>query len=484
MYLYINPSRLTYLNQFYLQNEPPAEGHSDDSITPTCDVRLRRSTSLPRIQSPRSNSRFPVHERNSRTPSPDSERRSPDPGSLAGAGEELDASDNVPGPNTDFENLQGEDNEDEPTDMEPILKELKDAQFFIDAIKDAKLDESGLDEACLHRIRNPPQRQADEDIDPLLKLSIDIFLATGNASQATYTAIKDALIKYDPTLEISSHAITKKRIADITGVLPLRTDMCVNTCIAYTGPFSNFESCKECNEPRYDLKQSTATKKVPRRQFLTIPLGTQIQALFRSPESAKQMCYRTELTAKIMQELGANNRIIDVYEDIFHGKDYLTAVGNGIVTTNDILLMFSIDGAQLYAMKASDCWIAIWVILNQSPELRFKKIKVLPAFFAGGPNKPKNMESFCYPSFFHLAALQNEGLSVWDASTDQVKSVDLMLATATGDGPAISIMGGGVGHCGAVGCRKNGCMMPGRRKEGDKTYYPAALKPNTLAHLL
>ena len=41
-----------------------------------------------------------------------------------------------------------------------------------------------------------------------------------------------------------------------------------------------------------------------------------------------------------------------------------------IINCTDMILMLSIDGAQLYAHKASDCWIYIWIILDHPPHLR------------------------------------------------------------------------------------------------------------------
>jgi hypothetical protein len=51
------------------------------------------------------------------------------------------------------------------------------------------------------------------------------------------------------------------------------------------------------------------------------------------------------------------------------------------------VLLFFIDGAQLYAHKASDYWIYIWVILDLRPGLRYKKKFVVPGGIIPGPNR-------------------------------------------------------------------------------------------------
>ena len=45
----------------------------------------------------------------------------------------------------------------------------------------------------------------------------------------------------------------------------------------------------------------------------------------------------------------------DKYSDVLHGSNLIEAFCDGHVTENNIVLMFSVDGAQLYAKKASAC---------------------------------------------------------------------------------------------------------------------------------
>jgi hypothetical protein len=103
------------------------------------------------------------------------------------------------------------------------------------------------------------------------------------------------------------------------------------------------------------------------------------------------------------------------YSDVLHGSDLIEAFKHGRIGADDIVLMFSIDGAQLYAMKASACWIYIWVLFNLPPALRYKKKHIFIGGFIPGPNNPKNLDSFLFPGLQHLVVLQKEGLRIWDA---------------------------------------------------------------------
>ncbi|KAG1887084.1 hypothetical protein F4604DRAFT_1675126 [Suillus subluteus] len=55
--------------------------------------------------------------------------------------------------------------------------------------------------------------------------------------------------------------------------------------------------------------------------------------------------------------------------DFLDGSDYLEAVVDGRIKPGDVVLMMSVDGAQLYESKMSDCWVGIWVVFDRSPEM-------------------------------------------------------------------------------------------------------------------
>ncbi|KAJ6466332.1 hypothetical protein C8R45DRAFT_485809 [Mycena sanguinolenta] len=255
----------------------------------------------------------------------------------------------------------------EPHLLESTLEDFQIANAFIRALRDASLDdeEEKLDSDTLHRLRNPPQEPPTLDTDK--RLSIDIFLAVSNASEQTYNSVRDALLRRYPENPILSHHCVKKLISDLTGVVYVTRDMCVNSCMAFTGPFASLDRCKyqDCSEPRYDPKHPEA--QIPQQQFNTILLGPQLQALRRSIEGATELCYRERITKAIFDNLDENDDIKTLpYTDFFDGADYIEAVRTGKIKRGDNILMLSVDGAQLYRNKTSDCWIAAWIIIGRS----------------------------------------------------------------------------------------------------------------------
>lgn len=225
--------------------------------------------------------------------------------------------------------------------------------------------------------------------------------------------------------------------------------MCVNSCVAYTGLFKDLSTCPECGEPRNDL----ASKK-PRQEFHTMPIGPQTQATKGGAVGAEELRYCLDKTTQVMEEIfqKGEGAIFDQYDNSFDGSDYIEAVKKGHIKPNDMVLMLSIDGAQLYEMKASDCWIYIWAVYDLSPGAPYKKRYVLPGGFIPGPKKPKWIDSFIFVELHHLSALQKEGLKLWDAAQNTVVTSFPFLALGNADGPSLVHLSGLVGHHGRMGC--------------------------------
>ena len=247
---------------------------------------------------------------------------------------------------------------------DPNLIRLEDHRLtadFIKLLRSASLDDpvNGLsaEPEALERLRSPPRDQPVDSIDDDTRMAIDLYL--GNPSDATYEINRAAILRRYPDSSLPSYYRTNRMVSDLTGIESIVHDMCINSCLAYTGPFADLESCPTCSESRYDqfrLEVSSGRDRIPRQQFHTIPIGPQLQALYRDPESAKRAHYLREERSRILAEL-ENCGYLETYSDVLHGSDLIGAFQDGRIGEDDIVLMFSIDGAQLYAKKASTCWI-------------------------------------------------------------------------------------------------------------------------------
>ncbi|KAI6114439.1 hypothetical protein F5141DRAFT_1002244 [Pisolithus sp. B1] len=134
--------------------------------------------------------------------------------------------------------------------------------------------------------------------------------------------------------------------------------MCVNSCAAYIGPLSDMDTCPECSKLCYNqvkFNKSGGKIKHPHAVFHMIPIALQIQSLWQHSESAEKMCYWHHHTQQIFCKLQKNDGLVDAYDNVFCSHAYLNAMTQNKIQPDDTLLMISIDGAQLYESKESDC---------------------------------------------------------------------------------------------------------------------------------
>jgi hypothetical protein len=220
---------------------------------------------------------------------------------------------------------------------------------FIRALEVASLDDEGmrLEPEALERLRNPLQRPIDT-LSPDLCLALNLFVAVGNSSQETYSSVRSAIIRCYPENELFSYAQIKTRVSKLSGITLLIHDMCINNCLGYTGPFAGLDTCPKCGKPRYDqitLANSGGKVNKARQEFHTMPVGPQLQGLWRHPDSVASVKYRDTPMAEIIEELERNNGLLERYNDFFHSSEYLEAVNSSHIELGDMVLMFSIDGA-------------------------------------------------------------------------------------------------------------------------------------------
>ncbi|KAN0118507.1 hypothetical protein V8E52_005237 [Russula decolorans] len=284
-------------------------------------------------------------------------------------------------------------------------------------IRNAQLKDDIDDANVLYRLRNP-LRDVPE-LDEQTQISLELFSALAAHPKSAYEEAHRVFNKTRPDSLLHSYWVVKSRLEKLSGITQIETDMCPNSCVAFTGPFAILQQCPECAEPRYDNKKPG---NVPLKRFYMISLGPQIQAQWQTPEGANWMRYRNHKTTAIHAKLDRNpGKPIDIYEDIYDGYQYLEAVKTGHIKEDDTLVLFSLDGAQLYRDKNSDCYFFVWIILNLSPDFCYKKAYILPGGFVPGPNPPRKVESFLLPSFRHVSAVQRKGgLAIWDGQKQQV----------------------------------------------------------------
>ncbi|KAG2076100.1 hypothetical protein BDR04DRAFT_1133197 [Suillus decipiens] len=305
-----------------------------------------------------------------------------------------------------------------------VLLKIQETFEFILALKNASLEDpvAKMNDEALERLRNPPKVPLEIN-NPGIRHSISMYLALEHGSQDAYNRVRRSTMRNFAGAaavdDIPSFYHVEKLISTHTGVKSLEHDMCSQSCLAFMGPYSALDCCLICDTSHWNqarLQVSNGCTRVTAQKFITIPLGLQLQAF------AHDMRYLCEWTQQILAQLRAT-QTIPVIDDIAMGQDILGVVLDGDIKPNDIVLMVSLDGAQLCGGKQSNCWMYIWIIVNLSPNKHYRKIH------------PKNVDSFLFIGMHHLAAIQNEGLTIWDASCDVTFISDIHLLFTTADGP-------------------------------------------------
>ena len=158
-------------------------------------------------------------------------------------------------------------------------------QKFLDILHTVSLEDTGMDPQDILALRDPDSGFDLLDPSPLL-CSMRHFINNSGSSHDHYDGICKIEELYNPNDPLLSFDQVKCCVRWLSGVVPIEHNMCINSCIAYTGPYSHLDSCPQCATPRH----FPGTNR-PQKWFSTIPIGLIIQALYGSHNLAEHMHY-------------------------------------------------------------------------------------------------------------------------------------------------------------------------------------------------
>jgi hypothetical protein len=164
----------------------------------------------------------------------------------------------------------------------------------------------------ISRVHKSPHSSAPQLTNDQM-LSLKYFLSLHNTSQQAYEDVVSDT-QSDPRnkcFNLLSWYAVEKLVQELTGVTAIATEMCPDSCVAYTGPFANREDCFYCGKPHYETvtieKPDGTQKEITQAtwQCYTIPIGPMLQALYHSPEIAEKMQYCFEATKVSLAQAAA-----------------------------------------------------------------------------------------------------------------------------------------------------------------------------------
>jgi hypothetical protein len=131
------------------------------------------------------------------------------------------------------------------------IDDLKKTARFIRSLRDATLEHSNMRQDDINRLRTANLGPILDVEDKHFIKSLRGFLLSTSVSQATYNAWRDLILDCYPDDPFLSFNQMKRHIEQLSGVVPIYHDMCQDTCIRFTGPFTDCEHCSICGTDHY-----------------------------------------------------------------------------------------------------------------------------------------------------------------------------------------------------------------------------------------
>ena len=140
-----------------------------------------------------------------------------------------------------------------------------------------------------------------------------------------------------------------------------------------------------------------------------------IRSYFATTKTAEELKYRSQTLQNAIKLVGSTSRTFSDFADSeVHRKQFQQE--NLFQSSRDCAWVLSSDGAQLTMKKQSNTWIVILILLDYSPEKRYKTENIIVPLAIPGPNSPSNIESFIWPLYQDIVRFGQE-IWLWNALT-------------------------------------------------------------------
>ncbi|KAG9126384.1 hypothetical protein FRC07_003631 [Ceratobasidium sp. 392] len=265
------------------------------------------------------------------------------------------------------------------------------------------------------------------------------------------------------------------RILQLTGMKGTRIDCCINSCVAYTGPYKKRLECPRCGAFRYKRDKRSRTGVRSRRHFLYIPLIPRLINMYRDPTTARLLGFRAQRRPRP----GA-------LSDIFDGQHYAELLKRRVrvrgkpldhhyfSSPTDVALGLSTDGVGPFKKRTKTCWPLVVFNYNLDPAIRHRLENLLCIGVIPGPNSPQELDTFLEPFIDELEELAR-GVAAFDGEHMRPFCLRAHLLACFGDMPAVAKMMCMKGVNGKRPCRA--CKIVGIRAADSNTHYVPLSRP-------
>jgi hypothetical protein len=176
-----------------------------------------------------------------------------------------------------------------------------------------------------------------------------------------------------------------------------------------------------------------------------VPLIHQLRLQYANLERARNLVqYRRDLRAQKAYDDGLTGSTL---RDFWDAKLCCTLQQTGLLNDDtDIALAMSTDGVELFRKgKKHEVWPVVLQCYNLAPEVRFQEDNIICNGVIPGPHKPKDIDSFLYPTVRDLKMLHN-GVTTYNAANKSDFILRAHVVTVTADMPARDMLMGLSGY--------------------------------------
>ncbi|KAF8223601.1 hypothetical protein L208DRAFT_1316134, partial [Tricholoma matsutake] len=122
----------------------------------------------------------------------------------------------------------------------------------IQALKNATLEDGGMDPEDIDWLRDPELARDTLDMsDTHLVKALRHFIYSTNSSRDHYDTIRKVDMAAYPGDDFLSFDQAKPALKAISGVVPIKHDMCITSCAAFPGTYSDLDACLYCKALHY-----------------------------------------------------------------------------------------------------------------------------------------------------------------------------------------------------------------------------------------
>jgi len=301
-----------------------------------------------------------------------------------------------------------------------------------------------------------------DEIHEADRLFTDLCAWKGTSiSRAKYNELRQILQDYTG-VDLPCLRRYASRLTDMTNLNARLIDCCINSCVAYTGGYTDLNACPKCGYARWRMRQNGTHQ--PYQQYMYMPLADRLKYQYTCRQRAR-------ILQSYCHPFFDQPRGHAVLTDWWSGRRYRDLRHQGhFQETTDIALQLLLDGVQLVERGNHSSTPVILINYNLPPALRYQKHNIMVSLIIPGPKKYKDVDSFLYPLVEELKQLRT-GITAYDAYRRRPFTLRAEAVLVTGDGPAIQeAMGMKTPGNAKAACRS--CLIWAKKAPNGHFYVP------------